>query len=389
MTNDVAYVVAIFVAIIFISEIIARVGRLTYPSGRFQSIDGLRGCLALLVFFHHAVIWRKFLTAGVWVSPESPVLYQFGEGSVAVFFMVTSFLFGAKILESNGRQDWLRLYISRALRLWPVYLVVIVAMLLEVGYLTNWTLQEPLRMLIVHVVKLVFFFKADVNGLANTDMLLAGVTWSLRYEWFFYFMLPIMSMMGGGAFRVWKFLLTAFALVFAWFAHIRLDLLVAFCGGFAALFLLRFGDQFQKKSDMVLSIGAILMFALSVLVPSRPGFSLTSLGFLAVGFSCIAAGATVFGLLNLRAIKMLGAASYGLYLIHGFFLHLVISVMVGRPQAASMSNAAYWGMVAGIGLISVGFSVLLHHLVEMPCMAATLKFLRRLRPSVVTLRGKA
>ena len=84
--------------------------------GRFASIDGLRGYMAFFVFLHHSCIWY-FATHGYgWRPPPSNVYSQFGSTSVAVFFMITSFLFFSRLLQARGGVlDWLKLYVSRAL----------------------------------------------------------------------------------------------------------------------------------------------------------------------------------------------------------------------------------------------------------------------------------
>lgn len=90
---------------------------------RFNSIDGLRGHLAFFVFLHHSCIWYFYLHDGYWRVPESRLFTHFGQTSVALFFMITSFLFFTKLLNSNEKGiDWNRLFISRFLRLVPLYL---------------------------------------------------------------------------------------------------------------------------------------------------------------------------------------------------------------------------------------------------------------------------
>lgn len=89
---------------------------------RFVTIDGLRGFLAFFVFLHHGAIWHGYLRTGLWQLPASPLFTHFGQASVALFFMITSFLFWTRLLTSApGRIDWLQLYSSRVLRLVPLY----------------------------------------------------------------------------------------------------------------------------------------------------------------------------------------------------------------------------------------------------------------------------
>jgi peptidoglycan/LPS O-acetylase OafA/YrhL len=61
---------------------------------RYATIDGLRGYLAFLVFLHHSAVWFFYLKTNAWTGPPSNIYAQFGESSVALFFMITAFLFG-------------------------------------------------------------------------------------------------------------------------------------------------------------------------------------------------------------------------------------------------------------------------------------------------------
>lgn len=67
--------------------------------GRFASIDGLRGYLAFFVFLHHSAIWYFCLRTGQWKVPPSNLYTHFGQSSVAMFFMITGFLFSLKLID--------------------------------------------------------------------------------------------------------------------------------------------------------------------------------------------------------------------------------------------------------------------------------------------------
>ena len=98
---------------------------------RYPSLDGLRGYLALAVFVSHSSIWYFYLRSGTWDVPPSNVYTQLGQGSVTLFFMITGFVFWSKLLDGRHQPiDWSRLYLSRALRLGPLYLVAVACVLL-------------------------------------------------------------------------------------------------------------------------------------------------------------------------------------------------------------------------------------------------------------------
>ncbi|MGV8546907.1 acyltransferase family protein, partial [Pseudomonas aeruginosa] len=71
-------------------------------ASRFVTIDGLRGYPALFVFLHHASIWYDYLTDGLGQLAPRRLYADFGQASVALFFMVTGFLFAHEVLQSPG-----------------------------------------------------------------------------------------------------------------------------------------------------------------------------------------------------------------------------------------------------------------------------------------------
>src|SRR4051812_45213259 len=78
------------------------------------SIDGLRGYLAFFVFLHHSAIWYFYLRASVWTLPPSHLYTHFGHSGVALFFMITGFLFFLKLIEARTKPiDWIKLYVAR------------------------------------------------------------------------------------------------------------------------------------------------------------------------------------------------------------------------------------------------------------------------------------
>ena len=110
------------ITLITLSFINKRV-KISPQTGRFKSIDGLRGYLAFFVFIHHSAIWYFLLREHQWGLPPSRVYSHFGPTSVSLFFMITSFLFFSKLIEAKGKNiDWLKLYTSRFLRIFPLYI---------------------------------------------------------------------------------------------------------------------------------------------------------------------------------------------------------------------------------------------------------------------------
>src|ERR1700761_4154599 len=85
-------------------------------------LDGLRALAALSVFVSHAGLYSHYLATGRW-ELVAPVFTVLGQGGVALFFMITGFLFWGRLLRAHGRPDWRILYIGRVFRIGPLYLL--------------------------------------------------------------------------------------------------------------------------------------------------------------------------------------------------------------------------------------------------------------------------
>ena len=85
---------------------------------RVSMIDGLRGWLALGVFFTHAYSMHAWFVQGQWGGAQAGFFGMTGEIGVALFFMITGFLFWGRVLRAEtglnvealytrvGRESW-------------------------------------------------------------------------------------------------------------------------------------------------------------------------------------------------------------------------------------------------------------------------------------------
>ena len=92
-----------------------------YPTGRYESLDGLRGFLVIAVFLHHSVINYYYLRTGQWMHPWSKVYNLCGHTAVVFFFLITSFLFWSKAIAGSNSLKLFPLYRSRFMRIAPMY----------------------------------------------------------------------------------------------------------------------------------------------------------------------------------------------------------------------------------------------------------------------------
>jgi peptidoglycan/LPS O-acetylase OafA/YrhL len=370
--NPAPAIVAIALAVL-VAALLARHFPLARRQGRFDSIDGLRGYLAFFVFVHHGCIWYYYLQTGQWQLPPSRLYVYFGQGSVTVFFMITGFLFGSKLLQGRQRAiDWTALYRSRGLRLWPLYLFAMAALLLIVAAMTHATRVQSVQSLLTGIAAwlgFTIFGAPDLNGLPNTALIVAGVTWTLCYECLFYFSLPLLALIVGAAVP-WRFVaigLAGTAMIATAIWPVEILFVMPFLTGACTAPIARNPAcrRFARNPFASCIVIACLIVTLAI-YPSA--YVIAPMLMLALAFALIACGCDLFGLLLLPASRMLGAMSYSIYLLHGIVLFLAFAVVIGADQMRSWSVLSYWLTIIALTPILICTCFATHRLIERPAM---------------------
>lgn len=340
-------------------------------SGRFASIDGLRGYLAFFVFLHHASIWWGYQQGDGWVLPPSALYTHFGHSSVAMFFMITGLLFFSKLIDARRRPlDWLRLFVSRVMRLVPLYLVVLLLLFSAVAVLSGGELHEPARTVTKQALRWLSFTmlgSPSINQVEITKIVVAGVTWSLPYEWFFYGVLPLLALTVGVVPR-WPFLLLGLVSLVGLVNWHALPIHVwAFAGGIVAACAVRWPALCRFAAGSVASVA--LLACLAGVIASTEYTALLLLG---LAFVLIACGNTLFGLLMHPASRVLGEMAYSIYLLHGLLLFTLLHFVLGVDSAGgALTAGAHWAWVLALAPVLVVASYAGFRFIESPAMHAT------------------
>ncbi|MBS0171829.1 MAG: acyltransferase [Nitrospira sp.] len=340
---------------------------------RYTSLDGLRGYLALAVFVSHSSIWYFYLRSGVWDVPPSNVYTQLGQSSVTVFFMITGCLFWSKLLDGRAQPiDWSRLYLSRLLRLAPLYLVAVASvMLVSFGH-AGFALQEAPKIVAGQMAAWLMFTIpgiSPINGFVDT-IPLAGAVWSLPYEWLFYACLPI------GAFClrastpvIWLVVSAAAVSILTMvMPDVRMPMLYAFAGGIAAASLARIPAVRAMLARGVW--GAIAMASVAITLFLFPtAYTLSAILLLSGAFLIIACGNSLYGMLEWPASVALGEMAYSLYLLHSLVLFVAYRVVLAK-WAASLSAVEHWTVVLLLVPLLILLCFATFRLIEKPAMDA-------------------
>jgi peptidoglycan/LPS O-acetylase OafA/YrhL len=353
------------------------------PGARYSTIDGLRGFLALAVFVFHLLVTHRFIETGIWDVPDSRFYALLGPVGVSLFFMITGFLFWEKMLRAKGRPRWRELYIGRLFRIGPMYLFVVLVMLYIVFTRTGFQLHESADLVAGSVLQWLALgmidTQPDVNGYRASHVL-AGVTWTIWYEWAFYASLMATAVFARGKAHL-IFVFAALAACLGGKILLSVDAMgiaVLFLSGMAVASLLHENIR-PRISNNVSSTIALACLGV-VFATSDSGYGTFSAMLLALFFYLVCSGTSVFGLLTTTPARRLGNISYSLYLMQGLVLTLVFAIAPLRDFAMA-SPQQYW--VASIVCVCVLLlgAALGYALIERPGIALGQRLIRRRTPT--------
>lgn len=318
------------------------------------SIQALRAVAALSVVFCHFSYLSNILSG----RPNDPIpLYSLASG-VDLFFVISGFIMVYSSTRLFGADGASKFFIARRLiRILPMYWVTTLVA-------TGLRASPP-----EDVLKSLFFIPYG----SGFPVLASG--WTLNFEMFFYLVfaaaLFLRRQMAVAAVCValvglnilsWISPPSSFEIVF-WSDPIVLE----FCFGMMiALLYLEGGVRLHPIARILLVIfgaTAIWFFSPSGAIPTGYRFA-----FWGIPVATIFAGTVLGNDITLGRftgpIKLLGDASYSIYLVHG-----LVSISIVLTWDVLQSFGLYRVLVAGV-LVSIGISFITFFLVERPILNA-------------------
>ncbi len=333
---------------------------------RLPALTGLRFLMALWVFLHHA----ERTSFGVALRvPVVRTIASTGYLGVGFFFVLSGFIL---TITSAETLSWRTYLIRRAARIYPLYLLVIVAGVL-VDQISGYSVR-PLAL-----IAGVFVAQAWIN---IPDVYSVGVVagWSLSVEAFLYVIFPAVARrVHESSIRRW----TVAALLLA----VGGGSLVALSG--AAPIYWAYVFPLSRVAEFVLGIVAARWYmaggrisprlskpawlALSGLVATIAYLPewLTRAALLAalwpVLVLVVAGGARESSMLASPTMVRLGEASYAFYLVHGLVLTMTFKVLklIGNKAVAPTTLVSLASLVGAV-LVSIVTSIALMAFVERP-----------------------
>jgi peptidoglycan/LPS O-acetylase OafA/YrhL len=331
--------------------------------GRSRMIDGLRGWLALGVFFAHASNMYFYFVRGDWAVEQMAFYGNAGQAGVCVFFMITAFLFWGRVLKAQAAFSARDLYLSRVKRIVPMYLASVLMVLAVVAVQSGFELRVGWLTLAKEVrAWLSFGFLQDgpTNGVRGAHYINA-VYWTLAYEWMFYLALPLLALFArGAAFGA----MLAVAMLFCYTSPITLCFVVGMLIAWMAR--TRLGSLELSKHWLTPLPVAALLLAFTY----HDTFALMPIVLLAIFFLFVVRNNSLFGLLATRAARVLGTISYSIYLVHCIVLYVVVSALHAYVPIAEVGWPIYMGFVAAAAALTVLLSAVTYRYIEHPFLAA-------------------
>lgn len=338
---------------------------------KYPTIEGFRGYLSFFVFLHHFSDWYFYLKTEKWAEYLYNTVTHCGKTSVIMFFMITGFLFSNKLLDEKPI-DWKVFFINRIYRLVPMYFFVVGVVWCIVAYNSKFTLHEPIDTLLLHGIEWLGFIyvgNTNINNWANTYLIIAGVNWSLAYEWLFYFSIPVINVIVTKKTTSWFTVGVCSLLIMVFFMnnHPSAKLLLTFLAGFLVAYVLKKSTIKEHLNKPIFAVLLLILMVFNVYTFSDPDHAI-ALAIDVLIFLLICSGNTIFGFLTTKTAMVLGQLSYSIYLIHGVILYGLFTYVFDKKWLVSLEFNEYLLLGIGIAPLVIMSSFITHKYIELPFM---------------------
>lgn len=314
--------------------------RPTWLPARIPELDGLRGLAVLGVFFFHC---KPRLIGTLLYGPA-----LWGWSGVTLFFVLSGFLITSILLETREERHYFRnFYGRRALRIWPVYVLVLAVCYIKSDWFVDSTANAPWWVYALFVQNLFHFTLPGA----------IGPTWSLAIEEQYYFLwAPVVRVLKQpwllGAVLVCALIGSPLMRMQHW-AWITPTDTLTHLDGIAMGSLLALGlDTLTVERRVWLMLGCFAMpFGLAAAASFAGGTAFLDSA-LAIGFGGVVlvavastgARSPLNWLLRRGPLPFYGRISYGLYMTH-IFVFIYFGWFDGMMDAHGMA-----GNLAVVGL---------------------------------------
>lgn len=298
--------------------------------GRVPELDALRGIACLAILVYHL----------------KPSLVPFGWAAVDLFFVLSGYLITSILIRHEGSPHFLRnFYVRRGLRIWPIYYLTVLAVVVLGPILPVPTRWDGLAYYLTYTQNLPLYWSDTAPAFSPY----VGHLWTLANEEQFYIFWPLLVCLFGRKSVIPLAAALAATSVAARGTGFNSWLLLARADGFALGGLLaallanrqRVAQRLRLfRSGFVATTFAAAAFVAVVISkgwlptfgrpPKGAAFSVLAINVVfaaIVGLAATHAGRRSLGWLRARWLVRVGVISYGLYMYHFLFLAIGGDVM--------------------------------------------------------------
>ena len=359
---------------------------------RAPAVEGLRGIAVALVFgVHFHALFSHYVAPGSLTFHLSALAWNIGHSGVDIFFALSGALIYEVVL--RRQQPYGQFLSRRAQRIYPCFLAVF-ALYVALLFVDPASHLPPGR---IHAGLFLVANALLLPGIVPIEPLIS-VAWSLRYEFAFYILLPLLVYklafrQRSARSRILWMCVPALVLITAALihpmAHKRMLMFLAGMWAYEA----RNSNWFRSRMTRRGELGVALLFVISfpaIVACSATGglpdiWSWSALGVLFVTDFWVVLYVTGFdgrlkSFCSFAGLRWLGNISYSFYLVHGLTLKVLATVLAVVVPSTPYGAVLFWTILpVGFGVAFVA-STVLYATVEKPLS------LQR-RPAAAVVRG--
>jgi peptidoglycan/LPS O-acetylase OafA/YrhL len=335
--------------------------------GHIAELDGLRAYGSMIVLLNH--FWPKSLSITLWH------LGQMGWIAMDSFFVLSGFLITGILIDSRNKPDYYRTYYRRrALRIFPLYYVVLALLIFQIRFRHGGV---EYKYLIEHwgsPAWFLFYLGNIKTAIVNswTHVLGFSPLWSLQIEEQFYLLFPF-AVMWLRLENLRRLLLAAVCisplvrvLFYLWHPgnpFLQYVLLPSRFDGLAlgGLIAIRYRMGPWKIPKLGLPVlGLVLPFN------RLAGYSISSFGCACLVLWLIQnRGSSYLGWLRLAPVQYIGKISYGIYLLHLIALGTINGLAKHRfPILAQPGLVRFFALIC----LSITYASISWYVLERPLL---------------------
>jgi peptidoglycan/LPS O-acetylase OafA/YrhL len=353
-------------------------------------LDSARGIAALMVLFYHFINWRydKLLSIKL-----ASFIFN-GRDAVSFFFVLSGFVLSYKYIVLKEPLDVRKFFVNRFLRLFPAFFVTLI---IDALYWQRHDLHLH-RMYEVFILNKDQFWEEAYLFKTHNKFYLPD--WTLVLELSVSFFMPFAIVIAKVNRKLVPWLIFTYMLISfvinPFFVHFALGLLIS-CY-YSEISDISFRQTKWYRYRVPLIMAAFILYSIRAIDHVSPFGStyvyladffqvdvllysgIASFIFLAV----MVHSGTLQRILNVGILRFYGKISYGIYLIHWIIVTMIFEHWDKLlPHFQNNSKIAFFSLLAICLGTTTLLAVLMHYLIELPCIRLGKRITGRLKPSAV------